>query len=64
MKTAELRKLTEEELEDRIKTLDKELFEMNYQRKYGKVEKPHLFRVKKREIARILTLLKELKDGK
>jgi len=63
MKTAELRRLTKEELEDRIKTLDKELFEMNYQRKYGKVEKPHLFRVKKREIARILTLLKELKDG-
>ncbi len=59
MKASQLRKLSREELETKLKELRKALFDLNFQRKYGKVEKPNLFREYKRDIARILTILKE-----
>lgn len=59
MKASELRKLSKEELEAKIKELRKNLFDLNFKRKYGKVEKPSLFRQYKRDIARILTILRE-----
>jgi large subunit ribosomal protein L29 len=63
MDIKDLRSLSKEELQDRIKKLRKDLFELNSQRKYGKVEKPHLFKENKKQIARILTILKESKTG-
>ncbi len=64
MKTAEIRQLSNEELFQKEKSLKKELFYMRYQRKVGRVEKPARFKAIKREIARILTILKEReKDG-
>ena len=64
MKVRELRELTPEDLFQKEKTLKKELFELNFQRRYGRVEKPGRFRSIKREIARIKTLLNERKkDG-
>lgn len=59
MKTKELRELGVEELGQKEKALKKELFELNYQRKMGTVEKPARFRKIKKDIARILTLLNE-----
>lgn len=65
MKLKELRELTAEDLVQKEKTLKKEVFELNFQRKYGRVEKPGRFRVIKRIIARIKTILNERKtDGK
>ena len=55
----ELRSLTEEELHDKVHTLKKELFELQFQRASGRVEKPHKFKSIRRDIARILTILKE-----
>ena len=59
MKAGELRNLSKEELEEKLDNLKKNLFDLNYQRKYGKVEKPHLFREIKKDIARVLTIMKE-----
>ena len=60
MKAKDLKNLSIEELSQKEKTLKKELFDLNFQRKAtGRVEKPGRFRVIRRDIARILTLLKE-----
>jgi large subunit ribosomal protein L29 len=64
MKIKELRNFSPEELRERAESLKKNLFELNFQRKYGKIEKPHLFRQYKKEIARILTILKEKENEK
>ncbi len=65
MKIKELRNLGSEELIQKEKTFKKELFELNYQRKVGTVEKPARFKSLRRLIAKILTILKEreLKNG-
>jgi len=59
MKAEQLRELSSEELVDKEKSFKKELFDLNFQRKMGNVEKPGLFRVVKRNIARVCTILRE-----
>lgn len=59
MKIKELRELNSNELVQKEKLIKKELFELNFQRKMGGVEKPSKFRLLKRSIARIFTILKE-----
>ena len=59
MKIAELRNLTKEELVQKEKTLKEDLFKLNQQRYGGRVDKPHMFFLVKRDIARVKTLLKE-----
>ena len=59
----ELRNLSKEELMQKEKTLHQELFKLNQQRYSGRVDKPHLFTLVKRDIARIKTLLKNTKEG-
>lgn len=61
MKAKALRELSSEDLIAKEKNLKKELFDLNYQRKLGTVEKPSSFRLLKRDIARSLTILKERK---
>ena len=59
MKPKEIRALSADELKSKIEDLRKELFELNFHKKYGKVEKPHRFSRVRKDIARILTILKE-----
>jgi large subunit ribosomal protein L29 len=59
MKTEEIRQLSSDDLVQKEKTLKKEFFDLRYQRKVGRVEKPARFKAIKKEIARILTILKE-----
>ena len=59
MKTDKLRELSAEELIQKEKGLKKELFDLNFQRRMGNIEKPAKFRVLKRDIARIYTILSE-----
>ncbi len=59
MRNKEYRNLNKEELEEKLLELRKKLMELNFKRKTSRIEKPHLFRETKRNIARILTLLKE-----
>ena len=59
MKVKELRGLNSDELVQKETTFKKELFDLNFQRKTGNVEKPSRFRVLRRDIARIATILRE-----
>ncbi len=62
MKISELKNLSKEELLQKEKTLKEEIFKLNIQRYSGRVEKPHMFSLLKKDIARIKTLLNEKKD--
>ena len=65
MKIKELRALTPEDLRNKEKSLKKELFDLNYLRKIGRVDKPSRFKLIRRDISRILTILNErVQDGK
>lgn len=64
MKVKDLRQISSEELIQKEKNSKKELFELNYQRKTGRVEKPSRFSTLKKDIARILTILKERETQK
>lgn len=54
----ELRGKSKEELIDKEKSLKEELFKVNMQRYSGRVDKPHMFSLIKKDIARIQTLLR------
>ena len=62
MKTEELRNLSKEELLQKERSLKEELYKLNLQRYTGRVEKPHMFSLIKKDIARINTILNEKKE--
>ncbi|MDP2937645.1 MAG: 50S ribosomal protein L29 [Candidatus Omnitrophota bacterium] len=62
MKAKELRNLSKEELLQKEKAIKEELFKLNMQRYAGRVEKPHMFSLLKRDVARIETILQEKKQ--
>jgi large subunit ribosomal protein L29 len=59
VKITELRALSKDELIAKERTLKEELFKLNLQRYSGRVEKPHQFKLLRKDIARIETLLNE-----
>jgi large subunit ribosomal protein L29 len=59
MKAKKLREKTKEELEQLLDQSKQELFNLYSQLHIGQVEKPHRFENLKREIARIITILKD-----
>jgi len=63
MKMKDFVNLTEDDLITKEKDLKKELFEMESHRQMGRVEKPASFCNLRRDIARILTVLKERKNS-
>ena len=62
MKAKELLNLSAEELLQKEKSLKGELFKLNMQRYSGRVEKPHMFSLIKKDIARIENILNERKS--
>jgi large subunit ribosomal protein L29 len=58
MKSEELKALSKEELGEKKEELQKQLMDLQFKRHSG-VEKPHLFKQIKKDLARILTVLKE-----
>ncbi|MFZ5800136.1 MAG: 50S ribosomal protein L29 [Candidatus Omnitrophota bacterium] len=64
MKIKELRELSVEDLQQKERSFKEELFNLNYQRRFGRVEKPHRFRLLRKDIARIQTLIKEKAKAK
>ena len=58
-KTTELRSLTTEELSGKLFASKRQLFDLRMNAAAGKLEKPHHLRLVRREVARLLTLLKE-----
>lgn len=59
MKASELRNLTQQELKDKLIELKKKLMNLRFQNAIGSLAKTSEIRQTKRDIARILTILKE-----
>jgi large subunit ribosomal protein L29 len=64
MKPSEMRDLTAEELEQRYDDTRKELFNLRIQQSTGQIEKATRIRVLRRDVARILTLMRERAKAK
>ena len=64
MKTADLRAKSPDELQQSLLDLRKEQFNFRFQKTTGKIENTSRIRVVSRDIAKIKTLLNELKSGK
>ncbi len=64
MNMEELRKKNQNELQKVLDELSKERFSLRIKRGSGLNPKPHLFRENKISIARVKTVLKEIKNGK
>ena len=65
MKAAEIRELTTEELQSKLKDLKEELFNLRFQLAINQLDNPMRISVVKKDIARIKTVLRdnELKDS-
>ncbi len=62
MKKAKVfRQMSDEELKQKFEELRKKLYDLNFQKATGSVQKPHLFKETKKDIARILMILNERK---
>jgi large subunit ribosomal protein L29 len=61
MKSSELRDLSEEELRSRSAELKDQLFKLKFQHALGQLENTMKMRNLKREIAKIKTLLREMR---
>ena len=59
MKAGEIRKLTPEEMEQKVASLQQELFNLRFQHKIGQLENPKKLMFLKRDIARIMTIKNE-----
>ena len=64
MKTADLRLKTADELKAELMNLNKEQFNFRFQKTTGQMENTGRVRTVRRDIAKIKTLLSEVKSGK
>ena len=61
MKAAELRTMSVEALEAKLKDLKAELFNLRFQHAINQLDNPHKMTDVKRDIARVMTVLQEMK---
>ena len=59
MKAKEFRELTEVELQEKLKNLKEELFHLRFQNAVNQLENPMRIKAVKKDIARVLTVLRE-----
>ncbi|MBP5466496.1 MAG: 50S ribosomal protein L29 [Clostridia bacterium] len=59
MKTKEIRELTVEELNTKLKELKEELFNLRFRHAIGQLENPASLNVCKKDIAKVKTILRE-----
>jgi len=64
MKMDGLRQLSADELEIKLDSLKRELFDLRFQAKCGKIEKPSRLSQVRHDIARISTLKREAESAK
>ncbi len=62
MTAKELRELTEEELQLKLKDLKEELFNLRFQLAINQLDNPMRITAVKRDIARVSTVMRELSD--
>lgn len=59
MKTSEIRKMSTEDINKKIKELQDELFDLRMKQATASVEKPHRINAARKDIARMKTILTE-----
>ncbi len=59
MKASEIREMTQAELESKLKELKAELFNLRFQHTINQLENPHRLTEVKRDIARVMTILRQ-----
>lgn len=59
MRASELRSMTSKELNEKLKDLKQELFNLRFQHAINQLDNPHRIADVKRDIARVLTVLQE-----
>ena len=59
MKTNEIRKMSAEELDAKLKELKSELFNLRFQHAINQLENPHRIADVKKDIARVMTILRK-----
>ena len=59
MKTVDMRQMTAEELNAKLKELKSELFNLRFQHAVNQLENPHRIADVKKDIARVMTILHE-----
>jgi large subunit ribosomal protein L29 len=64
MKAGEIRKLTPEEMELKVASMQQELFNLRFQHKIGQLENPKKLTFLKRDIARLMTIKNESRMSK
>lgn len=62
MKISEIRKMTTEEINTKIKEAKEELWNLRFSSSTGQIEKPHKIKDLRHFIARMKTVLNERKD--
>ena len=63
MKVSEIRAMTSEELEKKLKELKNELFNLRFQHAINQLDNPHKIGDVKKDIARVMTVLREKKEA-
>ena len=61
MKASELRTMSVEALEEKVKELKAELFNLRFQHAINQLDNPHKMTEVKHDIARVMTVLQEMK---
>ncbi|MBN9148628.1 MULTISPECIES: 50S ribosomal protein L29 [unclassified Nitrobacter] len=64
MKTADIRAMTPDQMDDAIASLKKERFNLRFQRATGQLENTSRLREARRDIARIKTIAAQKRDAK
>ncbi len=59
MKASEIKEMTAEELQDKLKALKQELFNLRFQLAINQLDNPMRITAVKRDIARVLTVIRE-----
>jgi len=62
LKAKELRNLSAVELDQKKGVLEKEMFDLRQKRLVGQLDKPHVFKSVRRQIAQIETVTREKKN--
>ena len=63
MKATEIRQMSAEELEKKLKELKNELFNLRFQHAINQLDNPHRIPAVKKDIARVMTVLHEKKEA-
>ena len=59
MKVKEIREMTSEQLDEKLKELKNELFRLRFQNAINQLDNPHKIADVKHDIARVMTVLRE-----